>query len=393
MAAVYGHYEVMEVIVGMYYSNENEHEPGTLHGDIIDEPIYTGETPLMLAIKSNFYNCATKMIRILGADPFRKDHSGNSGMLMAIEKIPPLAASVLDAKKSEKMSTVDGRKKHVSFDFSNLDEVDGYLKSNQVGDSSVAVSKPKLKHFRTPLQEIIRCGSQQLITHPVVVALLELKWAGFARRDVMQESGSHIAFTICWVIATALPEEHGKTVALWVALAAGVVNALLWHSTKYQRFQIVMSITATTFLLILGYQDIQDANDKTRINKSANYFSAWVSVYFWFRILDIASVIRFFGVITKAAKDMLADVIRFGVIFLVVILGFSQAFYLVIGDFNYAIALSGNSTSGNSTALGVGNHSMDMATRILRTVSNSNDAPQDLSLGASATQRCLPSFL
>ena len=76
----------------------------------------------------------------------------------------------MDKRRDEKMSTVDGRKKHVTFDFTNLDDedlrecaMDGHLKAlykskNRVSDSSVTASKPK---FRTPLQEIIRGGSQE----------------------------------------------------------------------------------------------------------------------------------------------------------------------------------------------------------------------------------------
>ena len=133
--------------------------------------------------------------------------------------------------------------------------------------------------------------------------------------DVMQELGSHIVFTVCWVVATALREENGKIIALWVALAVAVVNASLWHCTKHQRIQIFISITATAVLLILAYQGF---DNKAHITQTANHLSAWISVYFWFRILDIASVIRFLGVITKAGKDMLADICRFGVIFMIV---------------------------------------------------------------------------
>jgi hypothetical protein len=76
----------------------------------------------------------------------------------------------------------------VLYDFKNLDDI--------VTDRSFPLSSGTLLH------EITSSGNADLILHPVTLALLKIKWDGFARRDVAKQLISYLLFLGAWVWST-----------------------------------------------------------------------------------------------------------------------------------------------------------------------------------------------
>ena len=60
----------------------------------------------------------------------------------------------------------------------------------------------------TLLEAITLSGDADLILHPVTLALLKLKWEGFARRDVLAQLVSYLLFLLSWTVATQLVGAH-----------------------------------------------------------------------------------------------------------------------------------------------------------------------------------------
>jgi hypothetical protein len=82
VASVYGHIGVIRAVM---------QETSTCPD--IDAANNDGQTPLMLAVKDKFYDCAIQMVD-LGADPFKTDHSGSSPILLCTEHCPNFVLKV-----------------------------------------------------------------------------------------------------------------------------------------------------------------------------------------------------------------------------------------------------------------------------------------------------------
>ncbi|XP_072017913.1 LOW QUALITY PROTEIN: uncharacterized protein [Amphiura filiformis] len=147
---------------------------------------YKGRTPLQVAAELDRSETA-KFLLELGADASDKDDAGQPALVLMIVKMPAVAGEALN-----QLHLMDRANRKQYYDLHHLEP---------------AKPDEKESNSRTALQVVVQYNQLDLIMHPVMQRLIDVKWEKFGKYGVAKQVVFALAYIIIWtVIALALEE-------------------------------------------------------------------------------------------------------------------------------------------------------------------------------------------
>ncbi|XP_074658298.1 transient receptor potential cation channel subfamily A member 1 homolog isoform X1 [Tubulanus polymorphus] len=351
-----------------------------------------GNNCLDLAIDNNFRDVATvicesdrweEALRNETSDP--SSGRRNTPMRKLIKKMPDVAEKVFMKCTSSNSMNAEHPKYKITFNYEFLDDMYSYWKEIPQSESGTDPGDIYDEEFRLkedvkpysadstlikknhPLMIMVQSNREDLLMHPLVTSLLRHKWNSFGRYVYYGNLSFYVIFltflTTYTMVAfppfayckstmnctgcedvrangyTELLDETGKLIlkiSKWVIISLTAFNLLrelfqiyqskLHYLTMENFIEWVMYVTA-----ILLVMDFTDCQSEIGIREAwqwqvgaASIFLAWIDL-----VLFIRKVPRF-GIYVVMFTDVFRTFLRFFVVFVLFILAFAFAFYMLL---------------------------------------------------------------
>ncbi|KAL3883792.1 hypothetical protein ACJMK2_030023 [Sinanodonta woodiana] len=330
------------------------------------------QTPLHFAVMRNFRGVTSKLLEN-DALPYAFDSTGKLPYAIALENgNDDIAAMLVDSMpnyKVRKLYASDGHKdSELSFHsllernlqkttISVLDcMIDPYGDSGHMrvyyqildgDDKGRAPNDPKFNNnSKSPMQIIAKRGDKTLVYHDAVRLLIRRKWKEYARLRFQLNSFLYLltllSLTFSAIAAALTPDpmvyDNGlqytrgvfEVISLVMAILTFVseMNQLRKHKTEYfhDAFNI-MDMSSSVLLIALLPLRLTNRREQWHV-------FAFAYLFWTLRIFKFASVFRQTGAYVQILWRILVnDFFQFAVLFIIILLAFSGAFFLSLrGD-------------------------------------------------------------
>ncbi|XP_028395796.1 transient receptor potential cation channel subfamily V member 3-like [Dendronephthya gigantea] len=189
------------------------------YGANIDSRDSKNRTPLQVAAEMNRAKSAKLLVQH-GAPAGVHDNMGNSALSLLIEKLPDVAIEALDQFHS--VSSINRKE----FFFLN------YLEGNRLQD-------PKSPAY-SALEIAVQNQEFDIILHPVMKRLIDVKWQQFGRNGAVSNLGLNLLYAILWTILGVTSTTNGDELYLpwsrkaWRLVLSGVVCLMTIDEVRRQ---------------------------------------------------------------------------------------------------------------------------------------------------------------
>ncbi|XP_030234543.1 transient receptor potential cation channel subfamily A member 1 isoform X1 [Gadus morhua] len=337
---------------------------------------YRDRTPLQLAAVMDRSEAAHALLE-LGADAGVKDSDGQLCITAMIGRMPAVARRALGQFHQKDRMT---RKQ---FYYLNLLE----LRTPSPTDPEQPSSEP-----RSPLELIVSKGCLELITHPVVLKLIQTKWNLYGRLGAWLLLILNILFIVAWTTVAIsisdtpkpyiLPQDWWRVLLLVVALlllAEEVLREvkeilisrrrlLLWktwaqghissdlllshpmwpeersflqeqirqiHQIKWAYFQDLWNIFDwLVYILLAGAVGIHLADvilGSAPFHSSSVRLFAVTIIFLWLRVLKHVRAFKVMGPFIVMLGEVVGDVMRFLFLYVEIFIPYACAFWIIFG--------------------------------------------------------------
>ncbi|KAJ1194008.1 hypothetical protein NDU88_003303 [Pleurodeles waltl] len=152
---------------------------------------YKARTPLQLSAELDRSESARLLLNVQ-ADASVYDSSGLSCLTLLIVNMPPVASLALD-----QLHVKDRANRKQYFHINVLEPTVAALQPDPP-ETQNGTSELKGSHAKSPLEVIVQTHQLDIIMHPVIQKLIEIKWQRFGRRNIAIMLILNLIFTISW---------------------------------------------------------------------------------------------------------------------------------------------------------------------------------------------------
>ncbi|XP_065890691.1 transient receptor potential channel pyrexia-like isoform X2 [Dysidea avara] len=357
----------------------------------IDQVTYdTRQTALHYAVLGNAANAIYVLVEA-GANIEAKDHRGRTPLHLAAERDRTAAAlALLSLDKPANCNTCDdsGHLALISF-IQNMPEIT-HLALDQLQETMAAkrnclyylsaLEPAKTRGERssclTPLQEIVYKQRYDLLTHPVIRKLLEVKWRMIGWISFAFHSVQNLVFLAVWTTFILvpvdkkhrydLPSDLWRIFVLVVATVTFIQQVMeeLWeyryslrqkkevtylqkkiaeldkrNSYALDEWNIIDIATYITlfFTMVTHFVDVAVHDNTTTVGRYHIRISCLAILLIWSRLFKLARVFPAISPFIAVIRGLIADVLRFVVVYLVIYIPFLICFWNLFGSIDDSV--------------------------------------------------------